>query len=169
MALLNIVSSPNNLSSFGKVTHLSGPTETPNPPERSRRLLHPGHNRCPHQSRLQHRPQRHHLPHHLRLARFLLPQHRPASSPSDFVAKPSPSPASPWVPALAESINAIALVFLVPFFIFCFFPIATPVERETMNWNIAMFGAIFLIANIFYVVKGRKTYVPPVRKVKRDI
>ena len=67
------------------------------------------------------------------------------------------------------AINAIALVFLVPYFIFCFFPTATPVEADTMNWNIVMFGGIFLWATAFYLVKGRKVYIPPVRIVKRDI
>ena len=67
------------------------------------------------------------------------------------------------------AINAIALVFLVPFFIFCFFPMGTPVEADTMNWNIVMFGGIFLWATVFYVIKGRKVYIPPVRIVKRDI
>lgn len=38
-----------------------------------------------------------------------------------------------------------------------------------MNWNIVMFGGIFTWATVFYVVKGRKVYVPPVRIVKRDL
>ena len=65
------------------------------------------------------------------------------------------------------AVNIIALVFLVPFFVFCFFPTAT--QSDTMNWNIVMFGGIFLWATGFYVLKGRKTYIPPVRIVKRDI
>ena len=66
-------------------------------------------------------------------------------------------------------VNIIALAFLVPFFVFCFFPTATPVQSDTMNWNIVMFGGIFLWATVFYVLKGSKTYIPPVRIVKRDI
>ena len=81
-----------------------------------------------------------------------------------------PLPPSRWSLGRAgTAVNAIALVFLVPYFIFCFFPTATPVEAETMNWNIVMFGGIFLWATAFYVVKGRKVYIPPVRIVKRDI
>lgn len=67
------------------------------------------------------------------------------------------------------AINVIALAFLVAFFVFCFFPTATPVQPDTMNWNIVIFGGIFLWATGFYVFKGRKTYIAPVRIVKRDI
>lgn len=63
----------------------------------------------------------------------------------------------------------MALVFLVPLFVFCFFPTATPVKAETMNWNVVMFGGIVVWATGFYVIKGSKVYVPPVRIVKRDI
>ena len=81
-----------------------------------------------------------------------------------------PLPPARWSLGRAGmAINIIALVFLVPFFIFCFFPTATPVQPDTMNWNIAMFGGIFLWATAFYVVKGRKLYIPPVRIVKRDV
>jgi amino acid transporter len=78
-------------------------------------------------------------------------------------------PAARWSLGRAgTAINIIALVFLIPFFIFCFFPTATPVQPDTMNWNILMFGAISLWATGYYVVKGRKVYVPPVTIVKRD-
>jgi len=81
-----------------------------------------------------------------------------------------PLPPARWSLGRAgTAINTIALVFLVPFFIFCFFPTATPVRPDTMNWNIVMFGGMFLWATAFYVVKGRKVYIPPVRIVKRDV
>ena len=80
-----------------------------------------------------------------------------------------PLPSSRWSLGRAgTAINAIALVFLIPFFIFCFFPTTTLVQPDTMNWNIVMFGGIFLWATAYYVVKGRKVYIPPVRIVKRD-
>lgn len=81
-----------------------------------------------------------------------------------------PLPAARWSLGRAgTAINIIALVFLIPFFIFCFFPTATPVQPDTMNWNSLMFGAIFLWATGYYAVKGRKVYVPPVRILKRDV
>ncbi|KAL8748751.1 MAG: hypothetical protein Q9184_007108 [Pyrenodesmia sp. 2 TL-2023] len=60
------------------------------------------------------------------------------------------------------AINITALGFLCAFFVFCFFPIATPVDATTMNWNIAMFGGITLSATVWYVVTGHKKYRPPV-------
>lgn len=66
-------------------------------------------------------------------------------------------------------VNAVALVFLIPFFVFCFFPTSTPVDKETMNWNVAMFGGILIFATGWYVARGRKVYEPPVRRVKRDL
>lgn len=79
-------------------------------------------------------------------------------------------PSSRWSLGRAgTAVNIIALVFLVPFFVFCFFPTSTPVQPDTMNWNIVMFGGIFLWATVFYALKGRKVYIPPVRIVKRGI
>lgn len=60
------------------------------------------------------------------------------------------------------AINVIALCFLTAFFIFCFFPTAQPVDAQTMNWNIAMFGGITLFATVWYIVVGHKKYRPPV-------
>ncbi|KAL8713116.1 MAG: hypothetical protein Q9220_002637 [cf. Caloplaca sp. 1 TL-2023] len=67
------------------------------------------------------------------------------------------------------AINITALVFLIPFFLFCFFPTGTPVDKETMNWNIAMFGGITIFATIYYAVGGKKRYRPPVLIQNRDI
>lgn len=66
------------------------------------------------------------------------------------------------------AVNVVALAFLVAFFVFCFFPTGIPVLAVTMNWNVVMFGGVFLWATVYYVVKGRRVYVPPVRIVKRD-
>ena len=64
--------------------------------------------------------------------------------------------------------NVIALVFLVAFFIFAFFPLATPVTPQTMNWSIVMFMGIVIFATIYYVMYGRHYYIPPVVITKRD-
>ena len=34
------------------------------------------------------------------------------------------------------------------------------------NWAIAMSGGVLILASLWYVVRGRKTYVPPVAKVQ---
>ena len=67
------------------------------------------------------------------------------------------------------TINIIALVFLISFFIFCFFPTARPVTAQTMNWNVAMFGGITLFATAYYVVIGHKQYRPPIDIQNRSI
>ncbi|KAK0309225.1 hypothetical protein LTR01_004332 [Friedmanniomyces endolithicus] len=55
-------------------------------------------------------------------------------------------------------INIAALVFLTPLFVFAFFPLATPVTPASMNWGIAMFGGVIVLATIYYAVEGRKSY-----------
>jgi amino acid transporter len=65
-------------------------------------------------------------------------------------------------------INIASLCFLAPLFVFAFFPLATPVVPSTMNWGIVMFGGIILLATVYYLIWGRKQYVPPVALVKRD-
>ena len=130
-----------------------GLPKLPHPPQRSHSLLPLRRRHQPNQPRFRRRSQRHHLPHHLR-------------PPSLLRALP---PARWSLGRAGMAVNIIALVKLVPFFVFCFFPTATPVQPDTMNWNIVMFGGIFLWATVFYALKGRKTYIPPVRIVKRDI
>ena len=65
--------------------------------------------------------------------------------------------------------NVLALIFLFPAYIFCFFPPATPVVPSTMNWAALMYGAVIFLATIYYVVHGKKSYVPPVALVKREL
>ncbi|CAK1358973.1 unnamed protein product [Cercospora beticola] len=65
-------------------------------------------------------------------------------------------------------VNAIALCFLLMIYCWMFFPAATPVEPESMNWAIVMFVGIMAIATVWYFVKGHKSYVPPVALVRRE-
>ncbi|KAL8934992.1 MAG: hypothetical protein Q9211_004937 [Gyalolechia sp. 1 TL-2023] len=67
------------------------------------------------------------------------------------------------------AINLAALIFLVPFFFFVFFPTSTPVDAQTMNWNVSMFGGITVFATVYYVGGGRKVYRPPVLIQNRGI
>jgi amino acid transporter len=58
-------------------------------------------------------------------------------------------------------VNTIALIYIAPIFVFSFFP---PVPNPTpalMNWGIAMVGGVALLATIYYIIWGRKTYTPP--------
>lgn len=67
------------------------------------------------------------------------------------------------------AINLGALLFLMPIFVFAFFPLATPTEASTMNWSIVIFGGIIIFATCYYVAYARHVYVPPVALVKREI
>lgn len=64
--------------------------------------------------------------------------------------------------------NIGSLCFLFPVFVFTFFPLATPVTATTMNWSSLMFCSIVLFATIYYLIYGRKQYIPPVLIVKRE-
>lgn len=67
------------------------------------------------------------------------------------------------------AINIGALSFLLPVFVFAFFPLTSTVEPDSMNWCAAMYGGILIIAVVYYVVRGRHHYIPPVALVRRDI
>ncbi len=67
------------------------------------------------------------------------------------------------------AVNIAAEVFLIPFFVFCFFPIGTPVDPTTMNWAVVMFGGITVGATVYYLVYARGVYRPPNLIQNRDI
>ena len=80
-----------------------------------------------------------------------------------------PLPARRWsLGRYGTAINIAALVFLIPLFVFAFFPLATPVTAQSMNWGCVMFGGIVVLATAYYVVQGRHTYTPPVLLVKKS-
>ncbi|KAJ5710387.1 hypothetical protein N7488_004543 [Penicillium malachiteum] len=65
-------------------------------------------------------------------------------------------------------INLGALAFLLPIFVFAFFPLYTPVTLETMNWSVVMYIGVIGLAMLYYWVRGRHRFIPPVALVKRD-
>lgn len=65
------------------------------------------------------------------------------------------------------AINIISLIFLLTFFIWGFFPVATPVQLSSMNWGCVIYGAVILFSTVYYVVVGRKVYTSPVDRVNR--
>lgn len=67
------------------------------------------------------------------------------------------------------AINIAAMAFLIPIFIFAFFPLQTPVQKETMNWSIVMYSGMIIFATVYYWVKGRHNFIPPVALVKREL
>jgi choline transport protein len=76
---------------------------------------------------------------------------------------------------------------VIPMLFFYVWPLYNPVTAETMyvkpvghaglsvsmlmlsrNWSSAMFGGVFIVACVYYVVKGRKTYAGLVTLVDRS-
>jgi choline transport protein len=67
------------------------------------------------------------------------------------------------------AVNIAALVFLTPIWFFYFWPLATPVTPQTMNWAVLMYGGMIVISVAYYIIKGRYVYTGPVMLTKRDL
>jgi hypothetical protein len=79
-------------------------------------------------------------------------------------------PASRWSLArFGTALNIGSLCFLFPVAVFQFFPPTTPVTPTGMNWGSLMFGFMLIVSTTYYVLYGRKVYVPPVQRVRRNI
>jgi choline transport protein len=57
--------------------------------------------------------------------------------------------------------NVIALIFLIPIFVFSFFPTAPKPTAISMNWTSTLVGGIVLLATGYYISWGRRLYSPP--------
>jgi choline transport protein len=60
------------------------------------------------------------------------------------------------------------VVFLLLVYVFAFFPLAAPVEAETMNWSCLIYGAVVMFSVCYYFVFGRHAYEGPVVLVSKD-
>jgi len=65
-------------------------------------------------------------------------------------------------------INIVAVCFILPLWFFAFWPTATPVTAETMNWASVIFMGVLSIAVVYYLAKGRREYDGPVALIKRE-
>jgi choline transport protein len=79
-----------------------------------------------------------------------------------------PLPPSKWkLPKrYGLAINIISVLYLILVFIMSFFPLATPVNPQSMNWNCLVYGAVVIFALIYYFVRGKYHYSGPVVHVK---
>jgi hypothetical protein len=57
-------------------------------------------------------------------------------------------------------INTAALLYLAPLYVFAFFPSNPHPTPQTMNWGIVIYGGVTILAAIYYVLWGRKTFSP---------
>jgi choline transport protein len=64
------------------------------------------------------------------------------------------------------TVNVISLIYAAFAFFWCFWPQATPVELDTVNWAPVMFSGVMVIAMALFFVRGRKVYQGPVVTVE---
>ncbi|KAK3049613.1 hypothetical protein LTR09_009034 [Extremus antarcticus] len=80
-----------------------------------------------------------------------------------------PLPARRWsLGKYGMPLNIVSVIFTIPMLFFYVWPLSYPVTPENMNWAIAMFGGVLVIASVYYVVRARKEYIGPVMLVKRE-
>jgi amino acid transporter len=58
-------------------------------------------------------------------------------------------------------VNILALIYIIPLFVFSFFPGTPNPTAATMNWACVMVGGTVVLATAYYIVWGRKSYTPP--------
>ncbi|KAF9890910.1 hypothetical protein FE257_005486 [Aspergillus nanangensis] len=66
------------------------------------------------------------------------------------------------------AINIASMAFLLPIFVFAFFPLGSQVTRQTMNWSIVMYLGLIIFASGYYWIRGRFQFIAPVALVKRE-
>lgn len=66
------------------------------------------------------------------------------------------------------AINLAAMAFLLPVFVFAFFPLIASVDEKSMNWSVVMYVGLIGLASAYYVFWGRKYFVAPVALVRRE-
>ncbi|KAI9367357.1 amino acid/polyamine transporter I [Aspergillus egyptiacus] len=66
------------------------------------------------------------------------------------------------------AINIAAMAFLLPVFVFAFFPLTSSVDEQTMNWSVVMYVGLITLASVYYAIWGRHQFIAPVALVRRD-
>ncbi|KAJ0426478.1 amino acid/polyamine transporter I [Aspergillus carlsbadensis] len=80
-----------------------------------------------------------------------------------------PLPARRWsLGPFGMAINLASMAFLLPIFVFAFFPLTSTVDKTTMNWSVVMYVGLITLASLYYVVRGRHHFVAPVALIKRE-
>ncbi|KAF2178040.1 amino acid transporter [Zopfia rhizophila CBS 207.26] len=91
---------------------------------------------------------------------------KPASNETSVVG-PDNLYWGPW--RLSEPLgtlsNGFACVYLLLLWFWCFWPPASSVRPETMNFSSLVFGSVVLFSILWYVVRARHTFRGPLREV----
>lgn len=74
----------------------------------------------------------------------------------------------PWrIPGILGVINNVfACIYLLVIWFWSFWPPATPVTPETMNFSALTWGSMLLFAIIWYLIVGKKEYVGPIVEIE---
>lgn len=62
--------------------------------------------------------------------------------------------------------NCIGICYVSFIFFWSFWPNTIPVDAESFNWSVVLFGGVFIISLIMYVFQGRKVYRGPVSIIR---
>ncbi|KAH8701089.1 amino acid/polyamine transporter I [Talaromyces proteolyticus] len=79
-----------------------------------------------------------------------------------------PIPPARWSlgPRWAPIIETVALIFLSLVWVLCFFPVSKDVTAGTMNWSVAIFGGVIIVALVYYYFSARHVYLGPVSRIR---
>ncbi|KAL4976273.1 amino acid/polyamine transporter I [Aspergillus desertorum] len=81
---------------------------------------------------------------------------------------PESLPARRWdMGAWGLPVNVIGLAYSCFALFWSLWPSQRHVTAETFNWSVVIFGGVFVISLVMYVLKGRKVYTGPVVIVQR--
>jgi choline transport protein len=130
-------------------------------------------------------PEHHHRPAHLRNLCFLRsihrmvcvsltfnPQSHPTtdSSPSILQKRARGEPLPPSRFSLGKfgiPINLFAVLYVTVACIASFFPVVNSTAVADMNWSVVMFGGVLVIACVYYIFRGKKHYIEPVKHLNK--
>jgi choline transport protein len=84
----------------------------------------------------------------------------------NLATQPALPPARWSLGRWGPSINVLAILYSGFVFFWSFWPVQTPVDPESLNWAIVIFGGVFFGAVILFWAKARKVYTGPVVDVE---
>jgi choline transport protein len=70
---------------------------------------------------------------------------------------------------LGLPINIASLVFCTTVYVFAFFPPVPNPPAIAMNWAIAAYGGVLLLASIYYILRARHAYLGPVAYIRKTM
>jgi len=70
---------------------------------------------------------------------------------------------------LGLPINIASLLFCAIVYVFAFFPPMPNPPANAMNWAIAAYGGMMLLAFIYFIIQARHDYVGPVAYVRKTV